>query len=31
MTFVLGHPPSHVLVHLHPGELRAVAAWAHGG
>jgi hypothetical protein len=30
MTFVLGHPPSHVLVHLHPGELRAVAAWAHG-
>jgi hypothetical protein len=29
--FVLGHPPSHVLVHLHPGELRAVAAWAHGG
>ena len=31
MTYVLGHPPSHVLVHLHPGELRAVAAWAHGG
>jgi hypothetical protein len=31
MTFVLGHPPSHVLVHLHPGELRAVAAWARGG
>jgi len=31
MTYVLGHPPPHVLVHLHPGELRAVAAWAHGG
>ena len=31
MTHVLGHPPSHVLVHLHPGELRAVAAWARGG
>ena len=31
MTYILGHPPSHVLVHLHPGELRAVAAWAHGG
>jgi hypothetical protein len=30
-TFVLGHPPPHVLVHLRPGELRAVAAWAHGG
>jgi hypothetical protein len=30
MTYVLGHPPPHVLVHLHPGELRAVAAWAHG-
>ena len=30
MTYVLGHPPSHVLVHLRPGELRAVAAWAHG-
>jgi hypothetical protein len=31
MTYVLGHPPSHVLVHLRRGELRAVAAWAHGG
>jgi len=31
MTYVLGHPPSHLLVHLRPGELRAVAAWAHGG
>lgn len=31
MTHVLGHPPSHVLVHLHPGELRAVAAWARSG
>ena len=31
MTYVLGHPPPHVLVHLHPEELRAVAAWAHGG
>ena len=31
MTYVLGHPPPHVLVHLHPGELRAVATWAHGG
>jgi hypothetical protein len=31
MTYVLGHPPSHVLVHLRPGELRAVATWAHGG
>jgi hypothetical protein len=31
MTYVLGHPPPHVMVHLHPGELRAVAAWAHGG
>lgn len=31
MTYVLGHPPPHVLVHLHPGELRAVAEWAHGG
>ena len=30
-AYVLGHPPPHVLVHLHPGELRAVAAWAHGG
>jgi hypothetical protein len=30
MTYVLGHPPPHVLVHLRPGELRAVAAWAHG-
>jgi hypothetical protein len=30
MTYVLGHPPSHVLVHLRPGELREVAAWAHG-
>jgi hypothetical protein len=30
-TYVLGHPPPHVLVHLHPGELRAVASWAHGG
>ena len=31
MTYVLGHPPPHVLVHLQPGELRAVAAWARGG
>jgi len=31
MTHVLGHPPSHFLVHLHQGELRAVAAWARGG
>ena len=31
MTFVLGQPPPHVLVHLQPGELRAVAAWARGG
>jgi hypothetical protein len=31
MTYVLGHSPSHVFVHLRPGELRAVAAWAHGG
>ena len=31
MTHVLGHPPSHVLVHLHQEELRAVAAWARGG
>ena len=31
MAFVLGRSPSHVLVHLHPEELRAVAAWAHGG
>jgi hypothetical protein len=31
MTHVLGHPPSHVLIHLHPEELRAVAAWAGGG
>jgi hypothetical protein len=30
-TYVLGHPPPHVLVHLRPGELRAVAAWAQGG
>jgi hypothetical protein len=30
MTYVLGHPPPHVLVHLRPGELRAVAAWARG-
>ena len=30
MTYVLGRPPSHVLAHLRPGELRAVAAWAHG-
>jgi hypothetical protein len=29
-TFVLGHPPPHVMVHLRPGELREVAAWAHG-
>jgi hypothetical protein len=31
MTYVLGHTPPHVLVHLHAGELRAVATWAHGG
>jgi hypothetical protein len=31
MTYVLGHPPTHVILHLQPGELRAVAAWAHGG
>jgi hypothetical protein len=31
MTYVLGHRPPHVLVHLRPGELRAVAAWAQGG
>jgi hypothetical protein len=31
MTYVLGHRPPHVLVHLRPGELRAVAAWAEGG
>lgn len=30
MTYVLGHPPPHVLVHVRPGELRAVAAWAQG-
>ena len=30
MRYALGRPPSHVLVHLRPGELRAVAAWAHG-
>lgn len=30
-TYVLGHPPPHVLVHLRPGELREVATWAHGG
>jgi len=30
-TYVLGHPPPHVMVHLRPGELRAVAAWARGG
>jgi hypothetical protein len=30
-TYVLGHPPPHVMVHLRPGELRAVAAWAQGG
>ncbi len=30
MRYVLGRPPSHVLVHLRPGELRAVAAWANG-
>jgi hypothetical protein len=30
MTYVLGHPPSHFLVHLRPDELRAIAAWAHG-
>jgi hypothetical protein len=30
MTYVLGHPPPHVLVHVSPEELRAVAAWAHG-
>jgi hypothetical protein len=30
-TYVLGHPPPHVLVHLHPGELHAVAIWAQGG
>jgi hypothetical protein len=29
-TYALGHPPPHILVHLRPGELRAVAAWAHG-
>jgi hypothetical protein len=31
MTYILGHPPSHVLVHLRPDERRAVAAWAQGG
>ena len=31
MTYILGHPPSHVLVHLRSGELRTVEAWAHGG
>jgi hypothetical protein len=31
MTYVLGHPPPHVLLHLHPGELRVVAAWAQRG
>jgi hypothetical protein len=31
MTHVLGHTPSHVLVHLHSEELRAVAAWARSG
>jgi hypothetical protein len=31
MTYVLGQPPPHVLVHLQPGELGAVAAWARGG
>ena len=31
MTYVLGHRPPHVLVHLRPGELRAVAEWARGG
>jgi hypothetical protein len=31
MTFVLGHRPPHVLVHLRPRELDAVAAWAQGG
>jgi hypothetical protein len=30
-TYVLGHPPPHVMVHLRAGELRAVATWAHGG
>ncbi len=30
MTYILGSPPSHILVHLRPGELRAVAAWAQG-
>ena len=30
-TYILGHPPPHVLVHLRPGELLAVADWAHGG
>jgi hypothetical protein len=30
MTYVLGHSPSHVLVHLRPAELRAIADWAHG-
>jgi len=30
-TYVLGHPPPHVLLHLHPDELRVVAAWAQGG
>lgn len=31
MTYILGHRPSHVLVHLRPAEIRAVAAWARGG
>jgi hypothetical protein len=31
MTYVLGHRPPHVLVHLRPGELRAVTGWAQGG
>jgi hypothetical protein len=30
-TYVLGRPPPHVMVHLRPGELRAVATWAQGG
>lgn len=28
---ILGHPPPHVLIHVLPGEVRAVAAWARGG
>lgn len=31
VVHILGRPPPHVLIHLRPEELSAVAAWARGG